>query len=221
MSVDKIKIFPDPTKLFYEISDYDISLLLILLIFIFLYFFRENIIVKRILNKIYSIFLNISNSQLGTPDFAKFFTFLFLFVFLGNIIGVLGFFGINTYYMNTIILSILVFSLSLVLLFTEHSWYFYQQFIPNSSPLIIKPLIGILEIFSFIIKPITLFARLLFNISIGHLLIHILSTIDIPIFNIVLPLIISLVECGTSFLQAYLFTIFSATMIKIVYVKNH
>jgi F-type H+-transporting ATPase subunit a len=220
MTDKNINMFPNPTKIFFGISDYDLSLMIILLIFIGIYIFQDNFIVKKIMNKIYNIFLNMSNEQLGSASFAKFLMFLFLFILFGNILGIFNFFAINSYYITPIVLSSIVFITSLIFLFLENGIHFYRPFIPSSVPIILKPFIGLLELFSFLMKPITLAVRLLLNVAIGHLLIHILSTIDIPGLNIILTLIISIVECGTSFLQAYLFTVFTTTMIRSVK-ENH
>jgi len=100
--------------------------------------------------------------------------------------------------------------------------YFKGTLFPPGVPLIIKPLLAIIELFSvFVIRPLTLAIRLLANMMAGHVLLTIffLFSAEFVKFELSLPLgiVTAIVAAGLIVfellvisIQAYIFTMLSA-----------
>lgn len=91
---------------------------------------------------------------------------------------------------------------------------FIFHFTPLGCPMILSPLIVIIEILSLFIRPITLRVRISANLLAGHLILHLLSDfsfflikINFSFFfiSIILILILSALEIGVSIIQSYIF----------------
>lgn len=90
---------------------------------------------------------------------------------------------------------------------------FFSHLTPLGCPIILSPLIVIIEVISFIIRPITLRVRISANILAGHLLIHLLTNFSLYlillrnlsiIFIISLIIILNLLEIRVSIIQPYI-----------------
>ena len=99
---------------------------------------------------------------------------------------------------------------------------FINQFIPATTGPIV-PLLIVIEIFSYIIRPFSLSIRLFANMLAGHTLLHILasfgmSMLKVDIFLALLmafPIIaICVLEFGIAFLQAYVFVVLLSIYLK-------
>lgn len=106
---------------------------------------------------------------------------------------------------------------------------FYKIFLP-SSPLVMLPLLLLIELFSYIIRMFSLAIRLVANIMAGHTLIYIISTFTLMItginffylfIGIILICVIMLLELGVACLQAYVFTILILIYINDIYGGSH
>jgi ATP synthase subunit 6 len=106
---------------------------------------------------------------------------------------------------------------------------FLKIFLPK-SPLIMLPLLLLIELFSYIIRMFSLAIRLVANIMAGHTLIYIISTFTLMItsmnfffiiIGITLICIIMLLELGVACLQAYVFTILILIYINDIYGGSH
>jgi ATP synthase subunit 6 len=106
---------------------------------------------------------------------------------------------------------------------------FLKLFIPK-SPILMVPLLLIIEIFSYIIRMFSLAIRLVANIMAGHTLIYIISTFTMVItninvlfslFGIGLICVIMILELGVACLQAYVFTILVLIYLNDIYGGGH
>lgn len=102
-----------------------------------------------------------------------------------------------------------------ILGFLKHGMLFFKIFIPE-CPLVLLPILILIEIFSYIIRSFSLAIRLSANIMAGHTLVHIIGTavyaiLSVNFFIFIIGFIglsaIILLELGVAFLQAYVFTI--------------
>lgn len=108
---------------------------------------------------------------------------------------------------------IIVFSITLPLFFDinylgfkYHSFNLTYLFLPAGVPLVLTPLLTILEIMSYFIRVISLSLRLAANLLSGHILLKIIlyAIMDMPLLSIlILPIL--LLEIGVGILQAYVF----------------
>jgi len=114
------------------------------------------------------------------------------------------------YYWFTSLLSFSIWlSLVSVALHVSYS-AFILHLIPYGAPMFLSPLLPLVELFSQIIRPLTLIIRLRTNLSAGHIIIYIFSFFSTIILgsSVLAILIFSLmvIEISISVLQAYIFT---------------
>lgn len=225
---------------FFDITLFNIIIPLIwlsLLIILFTSFSRlYNLIFTTVTQRLleYSIkfILNLIKQQIGLFGYPYFVLIygLFFSILLLNLLSLLPF-GIA---LTSHLIIILYLSLSLCLgIFFEGyirlGDVFYKIFLP-SSPIIMLPLLLLIELFSYIIRMFSLAIRLVANIMAGHTLIYIISTFSLMIYSInisyiflgiFLICIIMLLELGVACLQAYVFTILILIYINDIYGGSH
>ena len=99
---------------------------------------------------------------------------------------------------------------------------FVNQFIPATTGPIV-PLLIVIEIFSYCIRPISLSIRLFANMLAGHTLLHILASFGISLLKVDAlvallmagPIVaVCVLEFGIAFLQAYVFVVLICIYLK-------
>lgn len=149
---------------------------------------------------------------------------IFSFILISNFIGLIPY---STCITSQIIIT-LTFSLSIFLGVTylgiqTHGYKFYKLFVPSNVPVVMLPLIILIELISYFARIISLSVRLAANLLAGHALLKILGDLGLNIFHfnkflIFLPIIliffIFCLEFGVAIIQAAVFTILTASYIK-------
>ena len=103
--------------------------------------------------------------------------------------------------------------------------YYKEMFCPD-VPSFLKPIMPIIEVFSAIMKPVSLTIRLFANMMAGHILILSLVCIifimgkyggvlfgSMSVVSVLFGVFCDLLECLVAFIQAYVFTMLSAIYI--------
>lgn len=153
----------------------------------------------------------------------KFFPFvfsLFMFVLVANLLGMVpGFFTVTSQIVVTFALALLVIGTVIVYGFVAHGTHFLHLFVPSGVPGWLLPFISVIEIISFLSRPISLSLRLFANMLAGHIALKVfggfvvsLGTAGIGIALLSpLPLIMAVGLTALEFLvaglQAYVFTV--------------
>jgi F-type H+-transporting ATPase subunit a len=168
---------------------------------------------------------------IGDKKYEKFLPLLlsvFFFILGLNLWGQVPFLGgtnVTGSLTVTMVISLLVF---LIANFNGNKHYWQHIFWMPGVPVLVKPLLALIEIMSLFIKPLTLMLRLAGNITAGH--IAILSFIGLififgesghnmtgGIIGVVLSTLLTLfmmaIELIVAFIQAYVFTLLSASYI--------
>ncbi len=168
---------------------------------------------------------------IGDKKYLKYMPFLlsvFFFILGLNLWGQVPFLGSANVTGNltvTMVVAIIVFLISN---FNGNKHYWQHIFWMPGVPLFVKPLLAIIEIMSLFIKPLTLMLRLAGNITAGH--IAILSFVGLififgdsgrsmsggvigSILSVALTLFMMSIELIVAFIQAYVFTLLSASYI--------
>lgn len=160
----------------------------------------------------------------------KFFPFvftLFTFVLVANFIGLFPYFyTITSQIIVTFALSVLVIGTVIVYGFYKHGIGFLKLFVPQGVPAIIVPLVVVIEIISFLSRPISLSVRLFANMLAGHITLKVFAGFVVSmaalgniwgIGGAILPLFmtvaITALEFLVAFLQAYVFTVLTCMYI--------
>jgi len=155
---------------------------------------------------------------------------LFMFILIGNIMGMMptGIVGVHPFTVTshltiTGVLAIVSFSIVLIVGFAKHKLHFFSLFIPHGTPGYMIPLIFLIELFSFLIRPFSLGLRLFVAMTAGHILMKVLAgfvinglnagaltiaIVTIPSF--VLMIGITLLELLVCVIQAYVFALLTS-----------
>src|SRR5476651_2122570 len=153
----------------------------------------------------------------------RFFPFvftLFTFILAVNLIGLIPYtFTVTTHIVITAALSLSVFLTVLVYGFWRNGLHFFNLFMPKGIPIYILPLIVLIEVMSFLSRPISHSVRLFANMLAGHITLKVFASFitmlsGLGIFGIAgaslpLALVVALtaLELLVAFLQAYVFAI--------------
>ena len=146
---------------------------------------------------------------------------IFMFVLVANMIGLIPYaFTVTSHIIITVSLALLVFTTVIVYGLAKHGLHFFKLFAPSGIPIYILPLVVFIEVFSFLLRPVSHSVRLFANMLAGHIALKVFAGF-IPLLAAglgiigavggVLPLgmVIALtaLELLVAFLQAYVFTI--------------
>jgi len=170
----------------------------------------------------YEFVANTLRSSAGTEGM-KFFPFvftLFIFVLFANFIGLIPYsFTVTSQLIITVSLALLVFFIVVGYGFWRNGLHFLNLFVPKGVPKLILPAIVVIEILSFVSRPISHSVRLFANMLAGHITLQVFAGFVIMLasagvlgwFGAVLPFImvvlLTALELLVAFLQAYVFAI--------------
>ena len=147
------------------------------------------------------------------PFFPFIFT-LFMFVLFCNMIGMLPYsFTVTSHIIVTLVLAVVVFIGVTIIGFIKHGIKYLELFVPKGVPIVLLPLIVIIEIISYLSRPVSLSVRLFANMMAGHTMLKVFGgfVISLGLLGGWLPLGFSVALTGleilVAFLQAYVFAI--------------
>ena len=149
---------------------------------------------------------------------------LFMFVLIGNMIGMIPYqFTFTSHIIVTFALAAVVFIGVTILGFLNHGFKFFSFFIIPGVPFYMHPLLIPIEVISYLSRPISLSVRLFANMLAGHTLLKVFAgfVVTMPFFTGAFPLafIVALtgLEILIAFLQAYVFAILTCLYINDAY----
>ena len=149
----------------------------------------------------------------GKPYFNLIFS-LFMFVLFCNMIGMLPYsFTVTSHIIVTFVLAAFIFIGVTIIGFIKHGLGYLKLFVPSGVPLILLPLIVVIEVISYLSRPVSLSVRLFANMMAGHTMMKVFGgfVISLGIVGGWLPLSFSVALTGleilVAFLQAYVFAI--------------
>lgn len=138
---------------------------------------------------------------------------LFMFILFGNMLGMIpSAFTFTSHIVVTFFMAAVVFAAVTILGFVKHGAHFFSFFLPQGVPWVLMPLILLIEIISYLSRPVSLSVRLFANMLAGHALLKVLAGF-VPALGIagIAPLAVVFGLIGLEFLvafvQAYVFTI--------------
>jgi F-type H+-transporting ATPase subunit a len=156
----------------------------------------------------------------GRPYFSFIFT-LFLLVLFGNLLGMLPYsYTFTSQIIITFFMAIIIFIAVTLIGIYRHGFGFLSLFLPSGTPLVLQPLLFVIELISYCIRPISLSVRLFANMLAGHTLLKVFgglavmlissgSIFLIPVAVLPIAAIIGMtaLEVLVAVLQAYVFTV--------------
>ena len=164
----------------------------------------------------YAFIAKMINDTAGSkakPFFPFIFT-LFMFVLFCNMVGMLPYsFTVTSHIIVTFVLAALVFIGVTIIGFVKHGIKYLELFVPKGVPMLLLPLIIVIEIISYLSRPVSLSVRLFANMMAGHTMLKVFGgfVISLGLLGGWLPLGFSVALTGleilVAFLQAYVFAI--------------
>ncbi len=163
------------------------------------------------------------------PEGMKFFPYvftLFIYILLANLLGLLPSvpgvshtFTTTSHIAVTLSLGLLTIAIVVIYGFYKNGLAFLKLFVPSGVPIWLLPLVSLIEIVSFLSRPISLAIRLFANMLAGHIILKVFAGFIISllgaggaygliaIFPFAGIIAITLLEILVAFLQAYVFAI--------------
>ena len=95
---------------------------------------------------------------------------LFMFILIANVVGLIPYtFTVTSHIIVTASLALLVFFTVIIYGFWKNGLGFFRLFVPPGVPIYILPLIVVIEVLSFLSRPISHSVRLFANMLAGHI----------------------------------------------------
>jgi F-type H+-transporting ATPase subunit a len=145
---------------------------------------------------------------------------LFMFILVSNLFGMFPyFFTVNSHLIVTFALAMLVILTVIGYGFYKNGFGFLKLFVPSGIPAVLTPLVVMIEVISFLSRPISLSVRLFANMLAGHITLKVFAGFIVSMSAIgtvgvvgsILPLFmtvaITALEFLVAFLQAYVFAV--------------
>lgn len=163
----------------------------------------------------YEFVANMIRDNVGTEG-QKYFPFiftLFMFVLALNMLGMLPYsFTVTSHIIVTFAMALTVFIGVTIIGFVTHGAGFLKFFVPSGIPVVLVPLLVVIEVISYLTRPISLSVRLFANMMAGHTMLKVFASFVVGMgFFGVLPLAFMVAFTGleilVAFLQAYVFAI--------------
>ena len=173
---------------------------------------------------------DMARENIGEEDYRRYSPYLcvaFFFILLNNFLGIMPFFPGGANLTGNIAITMV---LALFTFFTVNltgSKHYYQEMFNNPEvPVFLKPIMPIIEVFSALMKPVSLTIRLFANMLAGHIMILCMVCIifimakygavlcgGMTVVSVLFGLFLDALECLVAFIQAYVFTTLSSIYI--------
>ena len=219
-----------------DISLTNSSLFMLLAVFYFAFVYKCNVAeglmvpgrYQSVVEIVYSTVYGMVKDNMEREGFRFFPLIMSLFVFIAtmNLFGLIPYtFAPTTHIVVTLGLSFSIFIACVAMGFINHQIEYFSMFMPNGAPMVLGPILIVIELVSHFNKALSLGLRLAANITAGHLLFAILSSFAWQMvtagglvtvaaaFPIAIGLFITVLEMAVSCIQAYVFCLLTVIYI--------
>ena len=206
---------------------------ILILLFLFLGTKKKSLVptkIQFITEASYTFIAKMINDTAGSSakSFFPFIFTLFMFVLFANMVGMLPYsFTVTSHIIVTFVLAAIVFIGVTILGFIKHGFKYLGLFVPKGVPIILLPLIVVIEIISYLSRPVSLSVRSFANMMAGHTMLKVFGgfVISLGLLGGWLPLGFSVALTGleilVAFLQAYVFAILTCIYLNDALNLNH
>lgn len=179
--------------------------------------------IQYCLERVYKFILDIilqNTKKSGDVLFPYIFA-LFLFIMLGNIVGLIPFaFSFTCQLIVTFGMAFIVFFSSIFIGIYNQGRDYFRHFCPKNMPLYLVPVFILIELMSFCFRPISLGIRLFANMLSGHLMLEVIAGFAasmagiaavsyVAIVPVVVNVFLNVFKLIVCVLQAYVFAVLS------------
>lgn len=164
----------------------------------------------------YEFVANMVRDNVGTAGLQYFpFIFtLFMFVLALNMLGMMPYsFTVTSHIIVTFALAAFIFLGVTLIGFVKHGVKFLKFFVPSGVPILMLPLLVVIEVISYLTRPLSLSVRLFANMMAGHTMLKVFGAfvVALGLLGGWAPLAFMVAFTGleilVAFLQAYVFAI--------------
>lgn len=164
----------------------------------------------------YEFIANMMRDTVGESGRAFFpFVFtLFMFILAANMLGMVPYsFTVTSHIIVTFALAAVVFVGATIVGFVRHGPHYLRLFVPSGVPILLLPLLVVIEVISYFTRPISLSVRLFANMMAGHTMLKVFAgfVVGMGILGGWAPLALMIgltgLEILVAFLQAYVFAV--------------
>lgn len=139
---------------------------------------------------------------------------LFTFILFCNVLGLVPYsFTVTSHIIVTLALALVVFIGATIIGFFRNGFGYLKLFVPSGVPAILLPLVVVIEVVSYFIRPMSLSIRLFANMMAGHMMLKVMAgfVVMLGVTAGWLPLIAMVglygLELLVAALQAYVFAL--------------
>lgn len=187
---------------------------------------------------VFGLIDNMTESMIGHEG-RKYFPFvftLFLLILGMNLLGLMLTFTATSQLAITVTFAILTFGLVMVVGVLKNGIGFLKLFWPTGAPLVMRPFVGLIELISFFLRPLTLSLRLFGNMMGGHVALKVFAGfvaaaaagslglwLSAPVGLVSMSMVVALtaLEFLVAFLQAFVFAILACIYLNDVVNLDH
>lgn len=187
---------------------------------------------------VFGLIDNMTDSMIGHEG-RKYFPFvftIFLLILGMNLLGLMLTFTATSQLAITVTFALLTFGLVMVIGVVKNGFGFLKLFWPMGAPLVMRPFVGLIELISFFLRPLTLSLRLFGNMMGGHVALKVFAgfvaaaaagslgvILSAPVGLVSLSMVVALtaLEFLVAFLQAFVFAILTCIYLNDVVNLDH
>ena len=177
---------------------------------------------------LYKMVADIVESAAGEkarPFFPFVFT-VFIFVLCCNFLGMIPHsFTVTSHLVVNMFLALFLFVMITFIGIYKHGYHFFSMFIPKGVPWWLAPLLFVIEVVSFLVRPFSLSVRLFANMLAGHILLKVFAGMTAslavagwwaPLGGLPLALNVGITgfEFFVAMLQAYIFAVLTSVYLR-------
>jgi len=180
------------------------------------------------------LFSSTLGKQLKNQEFFVLVNTIFLFVLVSNVQGMVPYMiTITSYLTNTFFVALAIFiAIIITILDKKGITYLLSLFMPEGCPIALIFLLIPIEIISYTFRVVSLSVRLFANMMAGHTLLKVIVGfswtmifigdlfIIANLFPVIILCILTVLEFGVAFIQAYIFTILTCLYIRDIFVGH-
>ena len=153
---------------------------------------------------------------------------LFVFILFGSLFGLTPVkFTFTSHLIVTLALSLTVFAYVNVLALSRQGLGFFRFFLPAGTPLYLAPVLILIEVISYLFRPLTLGVRIFANILAGHIMIKLFADfcvmltealgvagLGLSVFSVAMMAVLYGFETMIFLVQSYIFILITSLYIK-------
>nr|QXT59974.1 ATP synthase membrane subunit 6 [Tuberculatus sp. 2 YL-2021a] len=212
MTTNLFNIFDPSTMIFNLELNWISTMLIIMLMPNFMWIMPNRM--SWIINKIFMMLNNemlmlYKTKKIKSPSFL--FISLFMFIFLNNLMGLFPYiFSSSSHMIFSMTLAMPFWLFFIILSVIKNTKNMIAHLIPIGTPMMLAPLMTIIETMSIFIRPLSLSIRLTANMIAGHLLMTLLNSNSMMIVVLLIQMFMMTFELCVAMIQSYVFSILTS-----------